>query len=122
MALTSHLTHCFEKLIRKQFTECLEVNILYNTNQHSFWVETSCLSQLPNQQNQRLEALCANKASDGLYTNFAKAFCKCNYRVIAPKLWQIKILSQISRWIYNFLMEIEKEKWQNKSENKKSIS
>ena len=46
IALTSHLTKVFEKVIRNKLAEFLEENNLFNSSQHGFRAGRSCLSQL----------------------------------------------------------------------------
>ena len=45
VALTSHLTKIFEKIVRKQLVNFLDENKLFNDSQHGFRNGRSCLSQ-----------------------------------------------------------------------------
>ena len=103
VALTSHIIKCFERILREKITEFLERNCLYNVNQHGFRSGRSCLSQLLDHQQSIIEALCQDKSIDVVYTDFAKAFDKCDHGVLAHKLKTTGITGKVGLWIYNFL-------------------
>jgi hypothetical protein len=50
-------------------------------------------------------ALEENNNYDVIYTDFAKAFDKCDHGILAIKLRDIAITRKVGRWIHNFLIE-----------------
>ena len=105
VALTSHLIKIFERVIRYKIYTFLETNNKLSTNQHGFREGRSCLSQLLSHQQGLIDALEENNNYDVIYTDFAKAFDKCDHKILAIKLREIGITGKIGRWIHNFLIE-----------------
>lgn len=103
VALTSHVTKIFERVVRSKITKHMEDNGLYNAGQHGFRAGRSCLSQLLDHYDRILVELEEGKNVDVIYTDFAKAFDKCDHGIIAHKLKEKGISGKIGRWIYNFL-------------------
>ena len=93
----------FERVLRSKITEYLETHDLYNAGQHGFIAGRSCLSQLLDHYDNIVQAMEANQNMDVIYTDFAKAFDKCDHGVIAHKLKKLGIVGKIGRWIHNFL-------------------
>ena len=100
IALTSHVIKIFERVLRRKLMEYIETNNLYNPGQHGFRPGRSCLSQLLDHFDRVLED---RKNMDVIYTDFAKAFDKCDHGIIAHKLKEFGIAGKIGRWIYYFL-------------------
>ena len=103
IALTSHLTKIFERVLRKKLMHYMEENHFFNPGQHGFRSGRSCLSQLLDHLDQVLTAMEDKKNFDVIYTDFAKAFDKCDHGIIAHKLKKIGISGKIGRWIFYFL-------------------
>ena len=51
-----------------------------------------------------LEGIEEGKNVDVVYTDFAKAFDKCDHGIIAHKLKDFGITGKVGRWIYSFLI------------------
>ncbi|KAK8740258.1 hypothetical protein OTU49_003131, partial [Cherax quadricarinatus] len=75
---------------------------LHNPGQHGFRAGRSCLSQLLDHY-MAVDALEENQNADVIYTDFAKAFDKCDHVVIAHKIRAKGITGKVGRWIFNFL-------------------
>ena len=103
IALTSHLIKIFERVLRKKLMLYMESNNFFNPDQHGFRTGRSCLSQLLDHLDHVLNAMEDKKNFDVIYTDFAKAFDKCDHGIIAHKLKKFGILGKIGRWIYYFL-------------------
>ena len=89
--------------MRDKIYEYLEVNERLSPNQHGFRKGRSCLSQLLTHYQKIINALEENVNYDVIYTDFAKAFDKCDHGVLIKKLKAAGISGKIGRWIYNFL-------------------
>ena len=72
-------------------------------NQHGFREQRSCLSQLLEHHDLILDALESGGSYDVIYTDFAKAFDKCDFTVICRKLIKLGIAGNVGRWIHSFL-------------------
>ena len=81
----------------------IENNNFLNVNQHGFRSGRSCLSQLLEHHEKIIGALEKNHNYDVIYTDFAKAFDKCDHGIIAHKIKSIGITGKLGKWIYNFL-------------------
>jgi hypothetical protein len=103
VALTSHLIKIFERIAREKIAKHLDKHDLYNPDQHGFRSGRSCLSQLLDHQEAIVEALCDGCGYDVIYTDFAKAFDKCDHNILAHKLKTVGVVGKIGKWIYNFL-------------------
>ena len=107
VALTSHLIKLFETIIKNSIFKYIDENNLFNENQHGFRSGRSCLSQLLEHYEDILNTLEKGQNYDVVYTDFAKAFDKCDHGLIAHKLKNLGITGKIGRWIYNFLVQRE---------------
>jgi hypothetical protein len=103
VALTSHLIKIFERVIRDRINNFLEATGKFNKQQHGFRTGRSCLSQLIEHYDNIIEALEEQSNIDVIYTDFAKAFDKCDHGVIAHKLLKVGITGKLGIWIFNFL-------------------
>ena len=72
VALTSHITKMFERVIRKWLVAHLEENNLLPDGQHGFRSSRSCLIQLLSYWDKILDQLEEGKGVDVKYTDFAK--------------------------------------------------
>ena len=104
ISLTSLISKIIERVIRKSIIDHLELNKLINKNQHGFRKRRSTLTQLLDHYDNILNALEHNEDYDVIYTDFKKAFDKCEFNIICEKLLKYKIGGDIGRWIKNFLM------------------
>ena len=89
IALTSHVIKIFERVLRRKLMEYIETNDLYNPGQLGFRLGRSCLLQLLDHFDRVLEAMEDRKNMDVIYTDFAKAFDKCDHGISAQKLKRI---------------------------------
>ena len=103
VALTSHITKVFEKVIRRALVNHLESNDLMNPNQHGFRAGHSCLSQLLHHHDCVTKLLEDGKNVDVIYLDFAKAFDKLDFAITMKKLSSMGITGNIHRWIQSFL-------------------
>jgi hypothetical protein len=87
IALTSHLTKVYERVVRKAIIEHLSQNQLLNPTQHGFMAKRSRLTQLIEYYTKILDLLEEHGTVDAVYLDFAKAFDKCDHGVILHKLW-----------------------------------
>ena len=86
IALTSHLTKTFERLVRKKLIEHLAHNNLINKTQHGFVAGRSTMTQLIHYYTTILDSMINLKQVDVIYLDFAKAFDKCDHGIIDHKL------------------------------------
>ena len=103
VALTSHLTKVFEKVLREEIVEHLLENDLLNQVQHGFTQGRSTLTQLITYFDEILRFLEAGGEVHSVYLDYAKAFDKCDHKVILRKLRQHGVCGKIGVWIANFL-------------------
>ena len=103
VALTSHLSKVFEKVVRKFIVAFLEEHNLFNPTQHGFRLGRSYLSQLIDHYDHITQLLEKGENVDVIYLDFAKAFDKVNFQVILRKIKQLGISGKLGRWIYSFL-------------------
>ena len=105
VALTSHLTKVFEKVIRTAIIKHLEVNNLFNPGQHGFRSGRSCLTQLVDHYEFILSEVEQGNNVDVIYLDFAKAFDKVDFIVVLKKMSSLGITGNILRWISCFLKD-----------------
>ena len=103
IALTSHLTKVFEKVIRTAIGSYMERNNLFNPSQHGFRHGHSCLSQLIAHYDQVLQLLEEGKNIDVIYVDFAKAFDKFDFMVTLQKIEKLGIGGKMGSWIHAFI-------------------
>lgn len=103
VALTSHLTKVFEKVVKKALVNHLSVNKLFNISQHGFRRGHSTLTQLVQYYEDILLQMEKNNSVDSIYLDFSKAFNKCDHTVIMKKLKAFGITGKVGVWIGNFL-------------------
>ena len=82
VALTSHLIKVFERVIRKSLVNHLEALDLLPDNQHGFRQLRSTLTQLLSHWDSILDSLEHEESVDVIYTDFSKAFDKCETNVL----------------------------------------
>jgi hypothetical protein len=103
VALTSHIVKMFERVIRKSLVAHLEANNLLPDGQHGFRGKRSCLTQLLSYWDTILDQMEEGKGVDAVYTDFAKAFDKCETGVLLHKLKECGIRGKVGHWLAAFL-------------------
>ena len=82
VALTSHIIKVLERVMRKALVTHLEAQDLLPTDQHGFRQYRSTLTQLLSHWDSILDSLEQGESVDVIYTDFAKAFDKCETNVL----------------------------------------
>ena len=103
VALTSHVTKVFERVLRKSLVTHLESQGLLPPTQHGFRHFRSTLTQLLSHWDSVLDSLEQHNAVDVIYTDFSKAFDKCETNVLLHSLRQCGIKGRVGLWISAFL-------------------
>ena len=103
VALTSHVSKIFERVLRKFLVSHLEENSLLLEGQYGFRAKRSCLTQLLNYWDDILEHLENGSGVDAVYTDFAKAFDKCETGVLLQRLKDCGIRGKVGMWLAAFL-------------------
>ena len=103
VALTSHLIKVFERVIRKSLVIHLEALDLLPDNQHGFRQLRSTLTQLLTHWDSVLESLEHGESVDVIYTDFSKAFNKCETNVLLHTLKECRVMGRVGIWISAFL-------------------
>ena len=103
VALTSHLVKLFERVVRKSIVVHLEDNNLLPDGQHGFRAKRSCLTQLLSYWDNILDLVEKGKGVDAVYTDFAKAFDKCETGVLLHRLKDCGIRGKMGHWLAAFL-------------------
>ena len=103
VALTSHLTKVFEKVVKAALVEYLTTNNLFNPGQHGFRRGHSTLTQLIQYYEDILTKVESSDSVDSIYLDFAKAFDKCDHSVIMTKLKHFGVSGKVGIWIGNFI-------------------
>ena len=103
IALTSHLTKVFEKVMRKYIVKFMDRHNLFNPSQHGFRCGRSCLSQLISHYEHILQLIEEGFDVDVIYLDFAKAFDKVDFDIILKKLRSLGVKHRIGRWIHAFI-------------------
>ena len=83
----------------------MNVNNLFNENQHGFRSGRSCLSQLLEHLDQIIDILEDGGNVDVIYLDFAKAFDKLDFKIVFKKLRQFGIEGKVLGWIQSFLTD-----------------
>ena len=103
VALTSHLIKVFERVVRSSLVNFLEQNGRLPENQHGFRKNRSTLTQLLAHWDHILDLLENGHTVDVIYTDFAKAFDKCESNVLLHTLRECGIGGMLGEWIAAFL-------------------
>ncbi len=104
IALTSHLTKLFEKVLRNKLVQYLDEHNMLNNSQHGFRKGRSCLSQLLAHYDKILKHMENGMNVDTVYLDFSKAFDKVDHQIIIEKLKILGIGGKILKWIKSFLL------------------
>ena len=105
ISLTSLIAKIFERIIRKYILKFLDETNAIHQSQHGFRKQRSCLSQLLEHHDRIIDALESGGSYDVIYTDFAKAFDKCDFTILCRKLINLGISGNLGRWIYRFLSQ-----------------
>jgi hypothetical protein len=105
IALTSHLTKIFEKVVRKALVQYLEKHNLLNMSQHGFRAGRSCVSQLLAHFDKITKMLEDGHDVDIVYVDFAKAFDKVDINIVMHKIRALGIQGILADWIQHFLSQ-----------------
>ena len=104
VALTTHLSKIFERVIRAQMVKYLEDNGVLDVTQHGSRPGRSTLSQLLEQYDTCLDLLLEGKNVDILYLDFSKAFDKVDLGLLLSKVHELGITGHLGRWIADFIL------------------
>ena len=103
IALTSHLTKTFERVLRKAIILHLATHNLINNSQHGFTAKRSTMTQLIDYYTFILDHLDKTCNIDSVYLDFSKAFDKCDHGIILHKLKAFGVGGKVGLWVANFL-------------------
>ena len=103
VALTSHIIKMFERVVRRCLVKHLEENDLLPAGQHGFRSRRSCLTQLLSYWDNILDQMEQGKGVDAVYTDFAKAFDKCETGVLLHRLKECGVRGKMGHWLAAFL-------------------
>ena len=103
VALTSHITKVFERVIRRALVIHLETQDMLPGDQHGFRQHRSTLTQLLSHWDQVLDHLEQGETVDVIYTDFSKAFDKCETNVLLHTLRECGVKGKVGTWLAAFL-------------------
>ena len=103
VALTSHIVKVFERVIRRVLVDHLEQCDMLPDGQHGFREQRSTLTQLLSHWDEVIDLLEQGQTVDVIYTDFAKAFDKCETNVLLHTLRGCGVKGKIGPWIAAFL-------------------
>jgi len=103
VALTSHLIKVFERIVRLALVKLLEETCQLPENQHGFREHRSTLTQLLTHWDQVIDLMEQGMTVDVIYTDFAKAFDKCESNVLLHTLRKCGVKGSFGEWIAAFL-------------------
>ena len=102
VALTSHLTEVFERVVRKSLVVHLEHHGLLPDDQHGFRALRSTLTQLLSHWDSILDNMEMGNGVDVIYTDFSKAFDTVETGVLLHELKQCGIEGKVGCWLSSF--------------------
>ena len=114
ISLTSHIIKTMERVVRASMVPYLEFHNMMDSNQHGSRTGRSTLSQLLQHQDEVIKALEEGFNLDTVYTDFAKAFDKCDFGILLLKLKKMGIKGKLGRWIQSFLNQRQQKVMINK--------
>jgi hypothetical protein len=101
--MTSILSKCLERIIRKLLQDHLEEHGLFSDSQHGFRSGRSCLTQLLDHYDRVICALESGANCDVVYLDYAKAFDKVDIGILMNRMREKGISGKIGRWILAWL-------------------
>ena len=93
----------FEKVLRRVLVTHLEASGVLPDGQHGFGEQRSTLTQLMAHWDQVLDLLEQGQTVDVIYTDFAKAFDKCETNMLLHTLRDCGVKGKLGKWIAAFL-------------------
>ena len=103
VALTSHIIKIFERVVRRALVTHLECQGLLPEEQHGFRQCRSTLTQLLSHWDKVLDSLENGDTVDVIYTDFSKAFDKCETNVLLHTLKECGVMGRVGVWLAAFL-------------------
>ena len=103
VCLTSHVGKTAERLVREKLVRHLEFMEKMDSCQHGSRKGRSTLSQLLEHHDEIVKILEKNENVDSIYTDFEKAFQKCDHGKMMHKLKSLGVTGKLARWIQSFL-------------------
>ena len=104
ISLTNIIIKLLERIIRSYIIQYLEANDAFPHSQHGFRPNRSTVSQLLEQYDAILDALCTQSNIDIILLDYAKAFDKINHSILLEKVQKLGIGGLIGKWIGHFLL------------------
>ena len=104
ISLTNIIIKLLERILRSYLIQYLEANDAFPNSQHGFRPNRSTVSQLLEQYDAILDALCSQSNIDIIMLDYAKAFDKINHSILLEKVKTLGIGGQIGKWIGHFLI------------------
>ena len=105
ISLTSQIIKLLERIVRLYLIQYLEANDAFPNSQHGFRPNRSTVTQLLEQYEAILDALCTQSNIDIIMLDYAKAFDKINHSILLHKLRDLGITGQIGKWLGQFLLD-----------------
>jgi ribonuclease P/MRP protein subunit RPP40 len=103
LSMTSILSKCLERIIRKLLQNHLEEHGLFSNSQHGFRSGRSCLTQLLDHYDRVICALESGANCDVVYLDYSKAFDKVDIGILMERMKEKGISGKIGRWILSWL-------------------
>ena len=103
VSLTSHLIKTFERIIKRNLQNHLEIYNKISDSQHGFRSKRSCISQLLHHHDVILKGLEEGANVDSVYLDFSKAFDKVDKGILAQKMKKMGICGLLGEWLFAFL-------------------
>ena len=103
ISLTSLMGKNMERIVLDEMIPFLERNSIISLKQHGFKRKHSCLTQLIEHHNIIINAILEGKNIDTIYTDFQKAFDKCDIFMAAHAIKKAGIQGQLGVWILDFM-------------------
>ena len=103
VSLTAHVIKTFERIIKKNLQNHLEMYNKISKNQHGFRSRRSCISQLLHHHDMILKGLEEGANVDSVYLDFSKAFDKVDKGILARKMKKMGVCGLLGEWIFDFL-------------------
>ena len=105
ISLTSAVSKCFERLVRKAILDHMTENDLLSRFQHGFVPGRSCITQLLDVMDKWTEIVEAGGSIDVVYLDFAKAFDKVPHHRLLMKMKSYGIEGKVVGWVEAFIRE-----------------